>query len=934
MDELHRLLKGHFGFESFLPMQQEIVSYVLSRQDGLVVLPTGGGKSLCYQLPALALGGVTLVISPLIALMKDQVDGLRSIEIPAEFLNSSLTTAEADAVRSQAVRGALKLLYIAPERLASPGFYDFLQAVNISLIAIDEAHCISEWGHDFRSEYRNLKSLRDGRQRVPILALTATATRRVREDIIAQLELREPRTFLSSFNRPNLVYRIEPKDKAIDQLLELVQDHRGESVIIYCFSRRETERIADALRAIGVSSLAYHAGLGNAVRRETQERFMKDHIQVIAATIAFGMGIDKPDVRLIIHYAIPRTLEAYYQETGRAGRDGLPSECVLLYSYGDKRNHDFFIRKIGDESERHKAALKLRQVIDFCQSTDCRRRSVLRYFGEQWSDENCGACDVCLHDSDQVDATVIARKILSAVIRTGERFGATYVIDVLRGSKSRKVIERGHDALSDHGIAHDHSVGELRHFVAQLAGRGLLALGSSEYPTYRVTQAGRAFLQHGESLALARPRTSKSVRTDNPPEVLEHDLSLFQKLRELRKSIADAKGVPPYMVFGDKTLQQMAHCYPQNRDSFSRVSGVGKAKLDEYGEAFLRVVREHTELRQLQERPVGQAPRREHKSARVQSQTYVRTRNLLEQGLSIEEVARRRGLDQSTVIGHIEHCVEAGEPLDISPWLPSPERCLRIEAAFRETESMLVGKIRERLGYGYSHEELRIVRLSQMLKSKGKSEVTGRFVASDGGITKESAQACAQAPVEESQSSIGSRPASTVLRHRASNTVGPCGKIETDLVTLRERAARVLRRSFGVDDGYWPTFQEIGVELQVSGERIRQIAQTAMSRMRLLSRLHRSKSLVEPNSRSSSNSEASAGGTRTVGSAGAEPEAESAYMQPVQVSYPRAYQPWSSSEEQQLVRLFESGLSIENIAAALERSPSAVRIRLNRLGLT
>ena len=833
MDELHRLLKTHFGFESFLPMQQEIVSHLLSGQDGLVLMPTGGGKSLCYQLPALALDGVTVVVSPLIALMKDQVDSLKANGIAAEFLNSSLTAAEASAVRSQAVRDALKLLYIAPERLAAPGFDDFLRAVKISLIAIDEAHCISEWGHDFRPDYRNLKSLRDGRPDVPIFAFTATAAPRVREDIITQLELKDPRTFLASFNRPNLVYRIEPKHKAFDHVLELLRHHRGESAIIYCFSRRETERIAGKLQANGVSALAYHAGLDDAVRSETQERFIRDEIQVIVATIAFGMGIDKPDVRLIVHYSFPKTLEAYYQETGRAGRDGLPSECVLFYSYRDKRNHDFFIEQVEDASQRKKAALKLRQVIDFCQGTDCRRRSVLQYFGEQWSDGNCGGCDVCLQHGDQVDATVIAQKILSAVIRTGECFGARYVIDVLRGSRSSKVVERGHDTLSVYGIARDHSLGELRHFITQLAGRDLLALGPSDYPTYRVTQAGRAFLRDGESLMLARPKIPKSVRTDSPTGVLDYDLALFQKLRELRKSIAAAKGVPPYIVFGDRALQQMAHSYPQDRDSFLRISGVGQAKLEEYSEAFLRVIREHAEPRQLEEHTIAQAPKREEEaSARALSQTCLQTMKLLRQRLSIEEVARRRGLAKSTVIGHIERCLEAGEQLDISPWLPSPERRLRIEAAFRETESMLLGKMRERLGDGYSNEELRLVRLSQAQKGTRKSEVTGRTLASHGGGSLESAGTCAQAPAEELRSSIVNHPPAT-----ASNGEGRISKIETVLGTLRERTARALRHSFGVDDGYWPTFQEIGAELNVSRKRVHQIVQAALSKIRRPSRL-------------------------------------------------------------------------------------------------
>ena len=503
------LLKTHFGFDSFLPMQEEIVTHVLSGRDGLVLMPTGGGKSLCYQLPALALNGMTIVVSPLIALMKDQVDGLKVNGIPAEFLNSSLSPAEASRVRAQAVRGELKVLYIAPERLATPGFAAFLRALDVSLLAIDEAHCISEWGHDFRPDYRNLKALRNGRTEVPMLALTATATPRVRDDIVSQLDLRAPRTFLASFNRPNLVYRIEPKDKTFDRLLDLLRDRRGESAIVYCFSRNDTEQIAGDLRANGINALPYHAGLEDAVRRETQERFIRDEVQVVTATIAFGMGIDKPDVRLIVHYAFPKTIEGYYQETGRAGRDGLPSECVLFYSFGDKYNHDFFISRIEDPSEREKAELKLRQVIDFCQGAECRRRSVLTYFGEQWSEESCGACDVCLvDDDDQIDATVITQKILSAVIRTGERFGAGHVIDVLRGSRASKILERNHDKLSVHGIASDLSVGEIRHFITQLTARDLLALRHGDYPTYEVTQAGRDFLKQPRD---ADPRASQDA---------------------------------------------------------------------------------------------------------------------------------------------------------------------------------------------------------------------------------------------------------------------------------------------------------------------------------------------------------------------------------------------------------------------------------------
>ena len=708
---IHDLLKTHFGFDSFLPMQEEIVGHVLSGRDGLVLMPTGGGKSLCYQLPALALDGVTIVVSPLIALMKDQVDGLKANGIPAEFLNSSLSPAEASRVRAQAVRGELKVLYIAPERLATPGFAAFLRALNVSLLAIDEAHCISEWGHDFRPDYRNLKALRNGRTEVPMLALTATATPRVRDDIVSQLELREPHTFLDSFNRPNLVYRIEPKDRTLDRLLDLLRDHGGESAIVYCSARKDTEQIAADLRANGITALPYHAGLDDAVRRETQEKFIRDEVQVVTATIAFGMGIDKPDVRLIVHHAFPKSIEGYYQETGRAGRDSLRSECVLFYSYGDKYNYDY-INKIEDAGERESAQQKLQQVIDFCQGADCRRRSVLTYFGEEWDEESCGACDICLaEDDDQVDATVVTQKILSAVIRTGERFGAGHVVAVLRGSRSSKVTERGHDRLSVHGIARDLSVGEIRHFITQLTARDLLALRHGDYPTYEVTQAGRDFLSNRETLTLPRPRTAQAARASSRQDDLDYDSPLFQKLRELRKRIADEKEVPPYVVFGDRTLQQMAYYYPQGRDAFSRISGVGEAKLGQYGEVFLGAIREYAALHQLHERPIPQSSRRERRTARALSQTYIQTRDLLRQGLSFEAVAKQRSLAAVTVIGHMERLAEAGERFDISEWLPPPERRLSIEAAFRQMGSELLGPVHDHLGGEFSYDEIRLVRL-------------------------------------------------------------------------------------------------------------------------------------------------------------------------------------------------------------------------------
>ncbi|MCH2411144.1 ATP-dependent DNA helicase, partial [Myxococcota bacterium] len=432
-------LKAYFGFDQFLPLQKEIISKVIAKRDTLVLMPTGGGKSLCYQLPALSFTGLTLVVSPLIALMKDQVDGLHANGVPAGLLNSGQGPEESSLVHDQAKQGKIKILYVAPERLGLPGFQRFLQSVDVSLIAIDEAHCISEWGHDFRPDYRNLKSLRENLPGVPVIALTATATALVREDIINQLGLARPEIFISSFNRPNLTYTIQPKTEPLGTLLHLLEKHNGGSAIIYRFSRKATEETALELSERGFNALPYHAGLERDVRRETQEKFIRDQVQIIVATIAFGMGIDKPDVRLVVHYDLPKTVEGYYQETGRAGRDGLASDCVLFYSYGDRSKQEYFISQIEDIDERTKAHTKLEQVLAMCDLQTCRRAYLMRYLGEPWPKTECGGCDICLLPREEFDATEIAQKILSTAIRTGERFGVNYLVDVLRGAANKSV---------------------------------------------------------------------------------------------------------------------------------------------------------------------------------------------------------------------------------------------------------------------------------------------------------------------------------------------------------------------------------------------------------------------------------------------------------------------------------------------------------------
>jgi ATP-dependent DNA helicase RecQ len=584
------LLKTHFGFDQFRPLQEEIIGCVMAPRDAFVLMPTGGGKSLSFQLPALKLPGMTLVISPLIALMKDQVDYLKANGIPAEFINSTLTRAEIDKIQSEAHRGNIKILYAAPERLVLPEFQLFLKTINVSLIAIDESHCISEWGHDFRPDYRNLIMLRNIFPEVPVMALTATATKKVREDIICQLSLENAQIFISSFNRANLSYTVLPKKNAYDQLLTILRDHQNEAAIIYCFSRKDTEHLAADLRREGFQALPYHAGLESEARRINQEKFSQDEAQIIVATIAFGMGIDKPDVRLVIHYHLPKSIEGYYQETGRAGRDGLPSRCILFYSYADKIKQQYFIRQIENEAERKNAYRKLEQMVEYCELPTCRRAYLLSYFGEEYQPERCGGCDICFSPQETFDATIISQKIMSAIIRTGQRFGINYIIDVLLGANNKKIIERDHHNLSVYGIVDDFSKEDLRRIISQLVSRKMMLKHGEEYPIIELSPRGNDFLKNREAIRL--PKLKSIIKLSQPRDEVEadYDRDLFEKLRLLRKKIADEKGVPPFVVFGDLALRQMAFYLPQREENFSRISGVGDEKLRQYGKIFTEVI--------------------------------------------------------------------------------------------------------------------------------------------------------------------------------------------------------------------------------------------------------------------------------------------------------------------------------------------------------
>jgi len=601
-DAARKKLKEVFGYEEFRPLQAEIIADALAGRDVFALLPTGGGKSLCYQLPALLRPGLTLVVSPLIALMKDQVDALTANGVAATYLNSSLEPGEGRRRLRGLHAGDYKLLYVAPERLLLSGFLEDLQKWGVTLIAVDEAHCISEWGHDFRPEYRRLSELRDVFPEVPVMALTATATGRVRRDIVERLGLRGPREYVASFNRPNLFYRVVPKAGAFDQLADFVSKRPGDAGIVYCLSRKSAESLAEKLTAAGVPARAYHAGLDAAVRAANQEVFLRDEVRVICATIAFGMGINKPNVRFVVHYDLPRNLESYYQETGRAGRDGLPSDCLLLYSRGDILKQKRMIDEKPDEGERQTALKQLNVIAEFAESGACRRTGLLGYFGETTSDENCGGCDNCVSPPEEVDVTVAAQKFLSCLYRvrqaSGFSFGLNHVVEILTGAKTKGVLGRGHDQLPTYGVGKDMPPEEWKQLAGDLIRLGYAVRSDDKFATIDLTPQGLDVLKARTPVRVRRApagkfaakgeRARKKVAAD-----FAFDEALFERLRKLRREIADAKDVPAYVIFSDVTLRHMARHYPDSSLAFEATPGVGRKKAVEFSARFLAAIRDY-----------------------------------------------------------------------------------------------------------------------------------------------------------------------------------------------------------------------------------------------------------------------------------------------------------------------------------------------------
>ena len=707
------ILKHQFGYDSFRLNQEAAIETVLARKDCVVLMPTGGGKSLCYQIPALMLDGLTLVVSPLIALMKDQVDALKNNGVAAAFLNSTQTAVEQTEVFRQVRSGELKILYVAPERLlqSGDGFVDFLKSINVSLFAIDEAHCISSWGHDFRPEYMQLAKIKNYFPNVPLIALTATADKLVRQDIIERLRLTDYELFVSSFNRPNIYYKVEPKRNAYGQLLEYLEKRRDESGIIYCLSRNSVENLATDLRDAGFSALAYHAGLDKETRDKNQESFLKDETKIVVATIAFGMGIDKSNVRFVVHTDLPKNIESYYQETGRAGRDGLNSEALMFFSWGDVIKLKGFAEVEGNRGQTEIMLNKLNLMGKFGDLKTCRRKFLLNYFSEPLT-ENCNNCDNCNTVFERFDGTIIAQKALSAVVRTGQRFGVSYLIDFLRGSQA-KTIRDEHKNLKTYGVGADVSKENWFEYFRDLIEQGFLAQTEGQYPTIMLTDKSPDVLRGNTAVELMKVQIKEtkkdSLTNNNAPEYFA---DLFDDLKQVRTKFAKAENVPPYVIFSDATLIEMASYLPKNSDEMRRISGVGDLKLQKYAADFLSEINNYCKVKNLDSRINQKSQKVERKSRPKKDQTgadtYSTSLDMFKSGLDIGEIAQARGIARSTVEAHLTRFLETGEI--VLEDIVDQDKIETIRTAILRSETGgAVAPVKELLGDNYSYGEIRAV---------------------------------------------------------------------------------------------------------------------------------------------------------------------------------------------------------------------------------
>lgn len=699
-------LQKYFGYNQFRLSQEAIIANVLNKKDTLVLMPTGGGKSLCYQLPAVLLDGLTIVISPLIALMKDQVDSLNLTGIPAAFLNSSQSPDEQKDIAIQLKSNEIRLLYIAPERLfgADNRMMVFLKTLNVVQIAIDEAHCISQWGHDFRPEYLMLAGLKDEFPGVPVIALTATADKLTQKDILEKLNLHQPSVFISSFNRENITYRVNPKKNSFNQLLTFLDAHKDDSGIIYCLSRKSTEALAEDLKEEGYAAAAYHAGLTNEIKARNQEAFLKDEIKIIVATIAFGMGINKSNVRYVVHMDLPKNIEGYYQETGRAGRDGLASNALLLYSPGDAIKLRGFATIENNKEQSAIMLKKLDDMVNYCQLHACRRQFLMHYFDEPFPD-NCGSCDFCLSEFVKFDGTLIAQKALSAIARLKERFGATYIVDFLRGSKSEK-IWADHKLIKTYGAGADISKADWQRYIRELIAQGYLQISDDGYSSLRLTQKSEAVLRSDVKVELI----ASQVTDEQEQEALNYEAELLADLRKKRQEIAIGENLPAYIILSDATLLEVATFLPQKMNELRLISGFGDVKLAKYGREFLSVINSYSQAKGLTSRITQKSAKRERKAkprnGKV-SDTFMATYLLHKEGKSVAEIAHERGLSPTTIEGHLSRFIQTGE-LDVYDFV-NEGKIPAIKDAVESYGSAMLAPLKEVLGDAYTYGEIKAV---------------------------------------------------------------------------------------------------------------------------------------------------------------------------------------------------------------------------------
>lgn len=660
--EAREALKLYFGYEQFRPMQEQIIESVLQARDVVVLMPTGGGKSVCYQVPAIVMPGLCVVVSPLIALMKDQVEALLANGIPAAFINSSQTAEQQYQIENQCLEGKLKLLYVSPEKLLSPGFLSFIKRVKVSLFAVDEAHCISAWGHDFRPEYTQLKALKQQFPAIPVIALTATADKLTQKDIQEQLHLQQPRVFVASFDRPNINLMVKPGRDRYKKITDFLDRHYNQPGIIYCLSRKGVESLAAKLKANGYSATYYHAGMSPNQRAKAQEDFLRDNVQIVVATIAFGMGIDKSNVRWVIHYNLPKNIEGYYQEIGRAGRDGAKSDALLFYSFADVMNmRNMLTDNQSREEQTELQLVKLERMQQFAEATACRRRILLQYFGETM-EKDCGNCDICRNPPSSFDGTLLAQKALSAIARTQERANMSLLIEVLRGARTNQVLQAGFDRIKTYGAGRDISTIDWNRYLHQLLNEGFMEMAYDQGYTLKLTDQSRQVLFEGRKVQLVKfeeiRQEEPAVRARPKREMIKD--ALFERLRALRKSIADSAGVPPYVVFTDTTLQEMAAERPTNKIAMLAISGVGAQKYERYGDIFISEIIDFVNEEQA-------------KGNKMKGATHLATFELLKQGYSIQQIAIQRNLNAVTVFSHIATLYEQGFDIDLYKYVSKGE---------------------------------------------------------------------------------------------------------------------------------------------------------------------------------------------------------------------------------------------------------------------